>query len=29
MKADTWKNKKVGVMFITQYAYYYKFLGEE
>jgi hypothetical protein len=27
-KADTWKNKKVGVMFITQYAYYYKFLGE-
>lgn len=29
MKADTWKNKKVGVMFITQYAYYYKYLGEE
>ena len=28
-KADTWKNKKVGVMFITQYAYYYKHLGEE
>lgn len=28
-KVDTWKNKKVGVMFITQYAYYYKYLGEE
>jgi len=29
MKADTWKNKKVGVMFIIQYAYYYKCLGEK
>jgi hypothetical protein len=28
-KTDCWKNKKVGVMFITQYAYYYKYLGEE
>jgi len=28
-KVSTWKNKKVGVMFITQYAYYYKCLGEE
>ena len=28
-KTDMWKNKKVGVMFITQYAYYHKYLGEE
>lgn len=28
-KTDTWKNKKVGVMFITQYAYYHRVLGEE
>lgn len=28
-KTDTWKNKKVGVMFITQYAHYYRYLGEE
>jgi hypothetical protein len=28
-KTDAWKNKKVGVMFITQYAYYYNYLGEE
>lgn len=28
-KTETWKNKKVGVMFITQYAYYHRVLGEE
>jgi len=28
-KTDTWKNKKVGVMFVTQYAHYYQNLGEK
>lgn len=26
-KTDTWKNKKVGVMFLIQYAYYPSFVG--
>jgi hypothetical protein len=28
-KTDTWKNKKVGVMFATQYAYFHQHLGEK
>jgi hypothetical protein len=28
-KTDTWKNKKVGVMFIIQYAYYPSYVAEK